>query len=335
MKALKWILIVLVLLIVLTVAIGYMLPREIVVTTSEKINLRPQKVFHFIAAFIDRSAWDPWTKADTAAECTFDLQDGYIGSQYTWDSKKAWYGTEVVDSVVPGSLILTRLSFNRGPEMPEEWTFTRDEGGTDLTWTIKTATEGPVGRIANTILKKTLQKKMESAKINLKNYLETHEVQLSSTTDLGVDDFAAFEALVCNGSGTIEQSARILGEYFGKVMSAIEAQGLKTQGMPFALYTNFDSATGRCDIAAGFPVSFGGKSSGEVMAVKYPSFQAVKAINTGPYWDITETYKALQAFADTNNLSLTGDSWEYYFNSPNEVKDPTKLQTLVVMPIKK
>jgi effector-binding domain-containing protein len=335
MKALKWILIVVVLLIVLFVAVGYMLPREVVVTTSEKVNLPPQKVFHFIAGFVDRTAWDPWIKNDTAAETIFEIQDGYIGSKYKWDGPKVGRGTEEVDSVVIGSYILNKVSLMPESSIPEEWTFTPDGNGTDLTWTIRMTADNPMGRIANSIFRKMVQKTMDSGKIDLKNYLETHGVKMSSTTELGTDDFAVFEALVCSGSGTTDQSAAMLGEYFARVRAVVEAQKLQTMGMPFAVYTNFDPATGRCDVTAGFPVSAGGKTAGEVKAVKFPAFKAVKAIHTGPYDELTQTYDAIKSFAATNNLNLTGDTWEYYFNSPADVKDPLKLQTLVVMPLKK
>jgi uncharacterized protein YndB with AHSA1/START domain len=176
MKALKWILIVLLALLVLIVGIGFIMPKEVTVTTTEEINVPPAKVFHFVAGFVDRTAWDPWIKDDTAAQTTFDLKAGYVGSKYSWEGPKVGTGMMVVDSIVPGSYLLNSVSFAKGMTIPEEWTFTPTEQGTKLTWTITMSSGSPVGRIMNSMFKGMIQKTIDNGKVVLKNYLETHEV---------------------------------------------------------------------------------------------------------------------------------------------------------------
>jgi len=176
MKILKWILIVVVILVVLFAAVGYMLPREVVVATSEEIKQPPEKVFHFVAGFIDRTAWDPWIKSDKATKCTFDVKSGYTGSKYMWEGPKIGTGIMEVDSVVIGSYILNSVSFMKGTTIPEEWTFTPAGDGTRMTWTITMASDSPLERMMNTMFRGMIQKTIDSGKSDLKNYLETHEV---------------------------------------------------------------------------------------------------------------------------------------------------------------
>ena len=178
MKALKWILIVVLVLLVLIVGIGYIMPKEVTVTTSEEINVPPAKVFHFVAGFVDRTAWDPWIKDDTAAQTTFDIKSGYVGSKYNWEGPKVGTGMMVVDSVVPGSYLLNSVSFAKGMTIPEEWTFTPTDKGTSLTWTITMSSGSPVGRLMNTMFRGMIQKTIDGGKVVLKNYLETHEVAM-------------------------------------------------------------------------------------------------------------------------------------------------------------
>jgi effector-binding domain-containing protein len=219
--------------------------------------------------------------------------------------------------------------------IPEVWTFTPTASGTSLTWTITMSSGSPVGRLMNAMFKEMIQKTIDSGKVALKNYLETHEVSMSTISEIAVEEFPAIEALVVSGTGAIEQISSMIGDYFGKVYKAIYAQKLQPQGMPFALYEGFDPATRICKMTAGTPVSSGGKSAGDVKAVKYPAFTAVKGIHNGPYEEMMSSYMALMKFAEANGLALTGDTWEFYLNDPGEAKDPTLIRTLIAMPVKK
>ncbi len=335
MKTLKWILIVILLVLVLFVGIGYFLPKELEVTTSEEINVPPARVFHFVAGFVDRTAWDPWIKGDTAAKCTFDIKAGYISSKYNWEGPKVGTGMMVVDSVMPGSYLLNKISFANGMTIPEEWTFTPTEKGTNLTWTITMSSGSPVGRLTNSMFKGMIQKTIDSGKVYLKNYLETHEVKMSTLSEIAIEEFPAVEALTCSGEVTIEEMARFFGESMGKVMTAFQAQKVQPQGTVFAYYSGYDTATGKMKMTAGMPVSAGAKTAGAVAAIKYKAFTALKGLHTGPFDELMSSYEALGKYAKENNIELTNESWEFYLNDPGEIKDPTLLQTLIAMPVKK
>ncbi len=335
MKALRWIIIVVMALLIIVIVAGYTMPREIVVSTSEEINLTPLKVFHFVAGFVDRTAWDPWIKADTAVKCTFDIKSGYTGSEYMWEGPKIGAGKMLVDSVVQGSYILNTVSFSKGKPIPEEWTFTPSSNGTNLTWSIKMTGRSAFGRIMNRMFKSVIQNTIDSGKIDLKNYLETHGVTMSSLSEVRVEEFPAVEALVSSLTGTMDQVSSLLGKCYGNVMVAIEEQKLQPQGMPFAFYSDYDPETGKYTMTAGMPVSSGGKNSGDVKVVRYNAFTAVKGLHTGPYEDLQSSYDEIIKYAEENNIALGQESWEFYLNDPAEVNDPTLLQTLIAMPLKK
>lgn len=335
MKALKWLLLVILLLLVLVVGIGYLMPKEVTVTTSEEISVPPARVFHFVAGFVDRTAWDPWIKDDTAAKCTFDIKPGYVGSKYNWEGPKVGKGMMVVDSVVPGSYLLNSVSFAKGMTIPEVWTFTPTANGTSLTWTITMSSGSPVGRVMNSIFKGMIQKTIDSGKVDLKSYLETHEVRMSNLSEIAIEEFPAIEALTCSGEVTMEEMPRMFGESMGKLMAAVQVQKVQPQGMPFALYSAYDEASGKMKMTAGMPVSAGGKTAGDVIAIKYKAFTALKGLHTGPYEELMSSYEALAKYAKDNNIELTSEAWEFYLNDPGEIKDPTLLQTLIAMPVKK
>jgi len=239
-----------------------------------------------------------------------------------------------VDSVVIGSYILNSVNFTKGAPIPEIWTFAPSEKGTSLTWTIKMSSASPVGRIMNSMFKGMIQKTIESGKGDLKNYLESHGVIMSSVSEIGVEEFPEIDALVSSVSGNMQQVATLLSECYSKVFAEIQKQSLQPQGSPFAYYSGYDPETGIYTMTAGMPVSSGAKSSGDVKAVKYKAFKAVKALHTGPYDEMQPSYEAIMEYAKTNNLKLGSESWEFYMNDPSEIKDPTLLQTIIAMPVK-
>lgn len=334
MKVLKWIFIVILALLAIVTVIGFAMPKDTKVTVNEEINLPPAKVFHFVAGFVDRTAWDPWIKADTAVKCTFDIVPGYTGSKYNWDGPVVGKGMMQVDSVVFGSYILNKVSLMPGKFIPEEWVFFPSGNGTSFTWTITMSSGSPFGRLANKAFSGIILKTMNGGKAELKSYLETHGVQLSKLTETGIEEYPATEALTLTATMTMAEMPAWFGQALGRVMAEQQAQNLQPQGMPFARYAGYDAATGNFTMTAGIPVSAGGKSAGDIKLVKYGSFVALKGMHAGPYDELTVSYQALEKYASDNGIELEGVAWEYYLSDPAEVTDPTLLQTLIAMPLK-
>ncbi|MDM8002545.1 MAG: SRPBCC family protein, partial [Bacteroidota bacterium] len=226
MKVLKWIFIVVLALLAIVTVIGFAMPKDTKVTVTEEINLPPAKVFHFVAGFVDRTAWDPWIKADTAVKCTFDIVPGYIGSKYNWDGPVVGKGMMQVDSVVFGSYILNQVSLMPGKFIPEEWVFTPSGSGTSFTWTITMSSGSPFGRLANKAFSGIILKTMNGGKAELKSYLEAHGVQLSKLTEIGIEEYPAVEALTLTVTMTMAELPAWFGQALGRVMAEQQAQNL-------------------------------------------------------------------------------------------------------------
>lgn len=334
MKVLKWIFIVILALLAIITVIGFAMPKETEVVTSEEISLPPAKVFHFVAGFVDRTAWDPWIKADSAVKCTFDIVPGYIGSKYNWDGPVVGKGSMVVDSVVYGSYILNQVSLMPGKFIPEEWAFTPSEKGTLMKWSITMSSGSPFGRLANKAFSGMIMKTMESGKSDLKDYLETHGVQLSKLTEIGIEEYPATEAMTITAVMSMEEIPAWFGQNLARSMAVQQSQNLQPQGMPFARYADYDESTGKFTVTAGIPVSAGGKSEDDVKLVRYNSFMALKGLHVGPYDELSLSYMALENYARENGIQLEGVAWEYYLSDPATSTNPADLLTLIAMPLK-
>jgi effector-binding domain-containing protein len=221
-----------------------------------------------------------------------------------------------------------------GKFIPEEWKFTPSGSGTTMEWTITMTSGSPFGRLANKAFRGIIQKTMDSGKADLKNYLETHGVQLSKLTEIGIEEYPAIEALTVSAVMDMANVAAWFGQSMGRLMAEQQAQNLQPQGMPFTRYEDFDPATGKFTMIAGVPVSAGGKTSGDIRLVRYGVYSALKGLHNGPYDELSVSYGALQKYATDNGMELNGVVWEHYLSDPAEATDPTQLLTLIAMELK-
>ena len=83
----------------------------------------------------------------------------------------------------------------------------------------------------------------------------------------------------------------------------------------------------------GFPVSKALPESEEIKARKIEAGRVVSAMYKGPYSGMEATYSGILKWIEEKGYQLTGVSYEYYHNSPQDVPE-SELLTEIVMPIK-
>lgn len=82
-----------------------------------------------------------------------------------------------------------------------------------------------------------------------------------------------------------------LGRIFGRVLGALESQGIVPTGPPFAWY----HARGETvDLEAGFPVETDVEPEGEVRPGTLPAGPALVALHVGPFDTLADTYRVLE-----------------------------------------
>ena len=116
----------------------------------------------------------------------------------------------------------------------------------------------------------------------------------------------------------------IIGQYLGELR---EQPG----GAPFAAYYNMDMQN--LDVEIGFPVARPLPGKGEVIAGEIPAGKYAACLHIGPYDTIESAYNALQAWLKEHSCEVTGVSYEFYLNDPQQVP-PQELQTQVLFPVK-
>jgi len=335
MKILRKLLFGLLGLVLLFLVVALFAPKYLEIVSETEINLPVNKVFYSQLNFIDRGKWDPWISKDTTTKTSITLSEDGVGSVYSWTSEKMGSGKMVVDSVVTNQHIALTLSFAGMNQSSKVWNdFSEKDGKTLLKWGFYQDATYPVGRIFMLLMKGKLQSDYDQGLANLKKYLEENGVKMSSLSGITTDEISGFTAITISDTGTMEKVSARTPEMFGTLLSVVQSQGLEVAGYLFSHYSNYDEATGKSDFEVGIPVKKAGKTVEGVKVITVAGFRGLKAIHTGPYEELSNSYEQLMSHIATNNVPAINEAWEFYLTDPEMETDPTKWKTLIVFPMK-
>lgn len=124
---------------------------------------------------------------------------------------------------------------------------------------------------------------------------------------------------------------QVIGESYMKIANYLCSLGEQPIGVPYTAYYNLDMQN--LDVEMGFPVSKALPESEEIKAREIKAEQVVSTMYKGPYAKMEATYVELLKWIEEKGYQLTGVSYEYYHNSPEDVPE-SELLTEIVIPIK-
>lgn len=340
MKALKWLVIVIVVLIVGAIGVGFVLPDTASLQRSIVVNAKPRTVFTVLNGFRQFNKWSPWMKYDPNAKITIEGPEFGVGAKQSWAGDEASVGSgsqEIVTSV-PFERIEMKLVF-AGFDSDNLATYTLKPlgEGTEIVWGYQTHAKGDLlGRYFNLMLDRMLGKDYENGLASLKAFVET----LPSVDIAGLQS----EVLSVQGqpivfmsiAGVATEIAPLMTQAYAKLNDFLAANDLKSSQAPIAITHEFDEETmfWKFDAAllvdgqppaplADAGIQVGNSYSGLV----------IRATHVGPYSSSQATYEKLLAFRDIAGFVDNGDSWESYVSDPGTTPE-AELVTHIYWPVK-
>jgi len=334
MKALRVILIIVLVLVAAILIVPLFSPSPAEVSAETTIALEPEDIFPTVASFVERYEWDPWYTQDSTADVRLEPKAGYVGSTYAWEGEKIGTGRMEVISVKENQYIESSLWFG-DVDTPSlvEWNFEPVDGGTKVVWSFSQETTYPIGRLGMMFGKIFLKQSFELGLANLKEWMESKPKKSSSLGSISVEQMPAMQALVADGAGTMETIGEQLGELYGLLYAEAGEQQLEIKGAPFAHYLDFDESTGFSNYRAGIVVNKLGSDAGTVKAVTYPEMEVVQAVHTGPYEEFSTSYDELGAYIEAKELQVSGEAFEFYQVGMMAESDPSLWETLIAFPL--
>ena len=135
-------------------------------------------------------------------------------------------------------------------------------------------------------------------------------------------------AVVLDIEGAVTDMPRLMGDAFGKTLSAIERGGGAPAGPPFARYLEFGRAI-RAEV--GFPFRGSLTPPPPLRIVELPGGRLVTTTHIGPYESIGEAWDRATSWMTESGLEGAGPPWECYLTGPEEPGPPV---TEILWPIR-
>ena len=135
-------------------------------------------------------------------------------------------------------------------------------------------------------------------------------------------------ALVKSATCLFHEVGHTAARLFGEM--SLQFPEVETVSAPMVVYTKWSD--GLCEIEAGFPVdplSYRGPTH---VLKTYPACTAIFATHAGPFDRLPESWMALWTFVRTNNIDVTGPTWELYVKPP--IPGPNDAMTELYIPLR-
>jgi hypothetical protein len=179
MRMLRRIVLILVAIIVIVAAIGYLLPQRVAVARATDIAAPPSVVFPLVADLRESGKWSPWLGIDPNMNVTFSGPDVGVGQTMIWASNDARVGngSQTVTEYQPESRVVTALDF--GPQGRAVATTTVEPvgDGSLVTWGFDTDLGmNPVARYFGLALESMIAPDYERGLAKLKEVAEAEAV---------------------------------------------------------------------------------------------------------------------------------------------------------------
>lgn len=339
MKALKYILFLLLILIIgLSIYIAVQ-PNEFEVSRTRTIEAPTPVIYNNVIDFKNWEAWNSWTEANPDMKMTFPEQTKGIGGSYSWNDKDE-IGTMKTIETTANESIKQRMQYADLPPSDVLWTFKPNEdGSTDVTWTIS-GKDLPFGFKAYTIFMGGMEKEiaphyersLEKLESIVKESMKVYTINIEDITEYG-GGFHMYKTT----SATRINISQIMGKQFGEIMSYMTQNNIVANGMPLTIYNEINTENGSVIMSNAIPVrdKVNFKSASEVLCGYMPKTKVLKTTLKGNYTNLPEAWEATMSYLAANSLEQSDlKPFEIYTNDPGNFPNPADWITEIYIPIK-
>ncbi|HXH20346.1 MAG TPA: SRPBCC family protein [Chitinophagales bacterium] len=333
MKAVKIVLLVLVVLFGAWLIASALFPSHCHLERSTIINAPPQAVFDQVNNLKNWEKWSHWAEMEPDAKKTYEGPEAGAGSKYSWEGKKIGKGTLTIVESQASDSIKMELDFPGEGKAYSSFRFEPADGGTKVTWDFDSDVGFSQRLFMGLMLNKFLGVAFEKGLAKLKTVAESVPPPPAlPEVEPEVVEFPSQTVITMRDTTTLEGIPGSLGTIFQKVMEYVTSKKIQTSGYPLAIWHVFDVATNKVILEAGIPVSGSPKPDAGMNLIKIKG-KAVKVTYFGDYKEMSPTYQALREWMTKNNVAAAGPPWEVYVTDPMMEKDTSKWQTDIYFPI--
>ena len=332
MKILKFIGLGLLILIVLLVVVAYLLPRHVRVERTATIKSSPEIVFGQVNILKNWEQWSPWHKIDPKMKLEYNNIPSGKGASYSWQSevKNVGNGKLTITKVVPFDTIDVEMNFMNEGIALGGYNFKQKDSAVLLTWWMDADMgNNPIGRWMGLMMDRMIGKDFEKGLNSIKTISET-----LGNTPLAIETSMEKPSnyIFIHQTGNAEEMEKSFMNGYTTLGKYMAENGAKSNGAPFSIYYKWEKNNFDFDIC--MPVEKPLKGDKEIKAGKLNAGKILTVKYYGPYEGTGRAHAAAMKWIADNKSTINGAPREVFVADPMTEKDPSKLLTLIVYPIK-
>jgi len=339
MKALKYILFLLLILIIGIAIYIAVQPNNFKVTITKNIKAPAPVLYDNVIDFKNWKAWSSCAEADPDMKIILPEQTKGINGSYSWEDKDG-IGTMKTIETVPNEKIQQRMRFADFPPSDITWEFEpKEDGSTNAIWTISSENlpfkfkafsifMGGMEKQIAPHYERSLQK-LDSIVVNS---MKVYTINIDNITEYG-GGFYMYKTTSANNINI----SQIMGKQFGEIMSNMSQNNIVSNGMPFTIYNEMNAENSTVIMSNAIPIRdrVNIESTSEVLCGYMPKTKVLKTTLKGNYTNLPEAWKATMSYLSENNLEQSDlKPFEIYTNDPGNFPNPADWITQIYVPIK-
>lgn len=319
MKALKVILI-----IILVIFAGYCiwmatLPKDFTMERTAMIDAEPEAVFAEVNDLREWPKWSPWYEMDTTVEMKYSDDAVGEGAYYTWESEKDNVGAGKYTNiaVTDNESIDYNMEFEGMGGSDGYWKFEGlEDDKTKVTWGFHTEF-GFFDRVGGVFIEQALGPQFDEGLENLKTTVEKMPKQAVISVEVAQVEPMEYYGIKEDIPMDTAMSSNYFGSRFGAIMAYLGDDANNMTGAPLAIYYKWDEENREVIAEPGIPAQSSKPGNERITKGTTHGGLALKAVKKGSY-DTKAEHEAIYAYAEKNNYEIIGSPWESFVGDPGE-----------------
>ena len=304
------------------------------VVRSTVINADLNKVRSIVGDFKTWLKWSPWNIVEPECKMDFDGNPSEPGHKMSWDGEVIGSGVNTISSVEDNAFHYD-LEFIKPfrSKAKVSFLFEKEGEGTKVTWTMDSSMPFFLFFMIP-MMKAWIGMDYERGLRMLKAVLEEGKVD-ADTNNLGKQQFEGFSYVGIKRTCSMAEIGDKMSADFGKIIEDVVEKNNRSAKHWVSLYSKMSMRTGVMTyIAAVSDEGLEGVDLGEgYVKGEIKSGTMLEIKHRGSYDFIGNAWSMGMMIIRSKKLRQNGVPFEYYFNSPMEVK-PNELLTSIYFPLK-
>ena len=338
MKALKYTLFILLILIIgIAIYVGVQ-PNNYEVTRSRTIQAPAAVIYDNVIDFKNWETWSSWIEEKPETKITYHDQTKGVGGSYSWEDDDG-VGNMKTTTADPFNTIDQELQFADYEPSKINWKFEpTPEGQTKVTWTM-TGDKVPfmfklfavAGGGFDKMIGPDFERGLEKLDSLMVKSVNEYKVTIEGIKEYG-GGFYLYKTTNANNSNISQK----MGQQYGSIGAFMAQNNISMNGMPLTVYLDMNQEEGTVIMSNGIPVNekIEVPEDSDILCGYIPKMKVLKANLMGNYTYLQNAWTEANDYLSANNLIASEEKpFEIYTTDPGMVPNPANWKTELYIPI--